>query len=68
MFNAAKDAIASRAALSFINERIRRYGKVERLKIDSGRKQVEERFGVEAGGKLWLEALAGLAGAVRKAG
>jgi hypothetical protein len=34
----------------------------------AGRKQVEERFSVEAGGKLWLEALAGLAGAARKAG
>ncbi|MEO6569336.1 MAG: hypothetical protein ABIO94_11290, partial [Opitutaceae bacterium] len=41
MFNAAKDAISSRAAQSYLNDRISRYGKVERLKIDSARKQVE---------------------------
>lgn len=33
-----------------------------------GRKQVEERYSVEAGGKLWLEALASIAGGARKAG
>jgi hypothetical protein len=41
MFNAAKDAITSHAAQTYLNDRIRRYGKVERLKIDSGRKQME---------------------------
>lgn len=41
MFNAAKDAIASHTAQNFLNARISRYGKVERLKIDSERKQVE---------------------------
>ena len=41
MFTAAKDALASRAAQTFLNERISRYGKVERLKIDSERKQME---------------------------
>ncbi|MEO7414895.1 MAG: hypothetical protein ABIZ81_16245 [Opitutaceae bacterium] len=41
MFNAAKDALASRAAQSFLNDRMSRYGKVERLKIDSERKQME---------------------------
>lgn len=41
MFNAAKDAIAGRAAQSFINERIRRYGKVQQLTIDSTQKRVE---------------------------
>lgn len=41
MFTAAKDALASRAAQTFLNERIARYGKVERLKIDSERKQME---------------------------
>ena len=34
----------------------------------AGRKQVEERYSVEAGGKLWVAALAGFAGAARKAG
>lgn len=41
MFNAAKDALASRAAQAFLNERLSRYGKVERLKIDSVRKEME---------------------------
>lgn len=41
MFNAAKDAIASRAAQTYLNDRLSRYGKVERLKIDSERKQME---------------------------
>jgi hypothetical protein len=41
MFNAAKDAIAGKSAQLFINERISRYGKVQRLKIDSGKKQLE---------------------------
>jgi hypothetical protein len=35
MFNAAKDAITGRAAQTYLNDRIRRYGKIERLKLDS---------------------------------
>lgn len=34
----------------------------------NGRKQVEERYSVEAGGRLWVNALAALAGDARKAG
>ncbi len=34
----------------------------------AGRRQVEERYSVEAGGKLWVSALASLSGAARKAG
>lgn len=41
MFNAAKDALASRAAQTYLNNLIARYGKVERLKIDSAKKQME---------------------------
>ena len=41
MFNAAKDAIASKSAQVFLNERIRRYGKIERLRLDSAKKQAE---------------------------
>ena len=41
MFNAAKDAITSKAAQSFINQRIARYGAVERLKLDSKNKSAE---------------------------
>ena len=41
MFTAAKDALTSRAAQTFLNDRISRYGKVQRLKIDSERKQLE---------------------------
>jgi hypothetical protein len=41
MFNAAKDAIASRAAQTYLNNFIARYGKVERLKLDSGKRRVE---------------------------
>ena len=41
MFAAAKDAMASRAAQSFLNSRIERYGKVTGLKIDSKRKTME---------------------------
>lgn len=41
MFNAAKDALASRAALSWANNFIARYGKVQDLKIDSRRKTLE---------------------------
>jgi len=41
MFNAAKDALASRAAQVWANTLIARYGKVQDLKIDSGRKTME---------------------------
>ena len=41
MFNAAKDALASRAAQAWANHLIARYGKVQDLKIDSRRKTVE---------------------------
>jgi hypothetical protein len=41
MFSAAKDALTSKAALSFINQRIARYGEVERLKLDSKNKSAE---------------------------
>jgi hypothetical protein len=41
MFNAAKDAFAAKTAQVFINERIVRYGNVQRLKLDSTKKQVE---------------------------
>jgi len=41
MFNAAKDALASRAAQSWANNLIARYGRVDHLKIDSRRKTLE---------------------------
>ena len=41
MFTAAKDAVASRAALVWANHLIARYGKVQSLKIDSRRKTME---------------------------
>lgn len=41
MFNAAKDAFTSRAAQSFINQRIARYGEVQSLKLDSRAKTIE---------------------------
>ncbi len=41
MFNAAKDALASQAAKAWANSLIARYGKVQDLKIDSGRKILE---------------------------
>jgi len=41
MFNAAKDALASRAAQTWANSLIARYGKVQDVKIDSRRKTVE---------------------------
>ena len=40
MFNAAKDAIASQAARSYVNGLIKRYGEVRELKIDSRAKTV----------------------------
>ncbi len=41
MFNAAKDALASKAAQAWANGLIARYGKVQDLKIDSRRKTLE---------------------------
>ena len=41
MFTAAKDALASRAAIVWVNQRIARYGRVQDLKIDSRRRTVE---------------------------
>lgn len=41
MFNYAKDAMTSRAAQAFVNSRISRYGRVDRLKIDSQNRQIE---------------------------
>jgi hypothetical protein len=41
MFNAAKDALTSRAAQAWANSLIARYGKVQELRIDSRRKCLE---------------------------
>jgi hypothetical protein len=41
MFSAAKDAIASKAAQTYINQRIARYGEVRTLKLDSRNKSGE---------------------------
>jgi hypothetical protein len=41
MFNAAKDALASRTAQVWVNNLIARYGKVQDLKIDSRLKTLE---------------------------
>ena len=41
MFNAAKDAFTSKAAQTYINQRIARYGEVKTLKIDSRNKTME---------------------------
>ncbi len=41
MFNAAKDVLASRAAQSWANNLIARYGEVQNLKIDSRGKTLE---------------------------
>lgn len=35
MFSAAKDAMASRAAQAYVNNRIARYGQLQELRIDS---------------------------------
>jgi hypothetical protein len=40
MINAVKDAVSSRAALTFVNSHIARYGTVQDLKIDSRQKTV----------------------------
>jgi hypothetical protein len=41
MFNAAKDAFTSKAAQTYINQRIARYGQVQTLRIDSRTKTME---------------------------
>ena len=41
MFNAAKDALASRGAQTWANALIARYGQVQALKIDSRLKMIE---------------------------
>lgn len=41
MLNAAKDALASKAAQTWANSLIARYGKVQAVKIDSRRKTLE---------------------------
>ena len=41
MFNAAKDALTSRAAQAWSSNLISRYGKVQDVKIDSRRKTLE---------------------------
>ncbi len=41
MLNAAKDAVASRAAQAWANTLIARYGKVQDLRIDSRQKTLE---------------------------
>jgi hypothetical protein len=40
MFTAAKDAVSSQAARSYVNGLIKRYGEVKELKIDSRAKTV----------------------------
>jgi len=41
MLNAAKDAFSSKAAQTWANSLIARYGKVQNVKIDSRRKTIE---------------------------
>lgn len=41
MLNLTKDAITSRAAQAFLNSRMARYGRVDRLKIDSTKRAIE---------------------------
>ena len=41
MFNAAKDAMTSKAALLYANQLMARYGRVQLLRIDSRAKTVE---------------------------
>jgi hypothetical protein len=41
MFKAAKDAFTSKAAQTYINKRIERYGEVQTLRIDSRAKTME---------------------------
>jgi hypothetical protein len=41
MFSAAKDLMTSKAAKAFVNEKIRNYGRVEDLTIDSKRRRID---------------------------
>jgi hypothetical protein len=41
MFHSAKDTLTSKAAQTFVNRRIARYGEVRMLKLDSRNKTVE---------------------------
>ncbi|ACB77322.1 hypothetical protein [Opitutus terrae] len=41
MFSAAKDAITSRAARTFLNQRMARYGEIQSLQLDSKNKSGE---------------------------
>lgn len=40
MFSAAKDRMASNAAKVYLNEKLRNYGRLEELEIDSGQRRV----------------------------
>lgn len=41
MFGATKDLMTSKAARAYLNNLISRYGEVEDLKIDSGRRRID---------------------------
>lgn len=41
MFGAAKDLMTSKAARAYLNNIISRYGEVQDLKIDSGRRKID---------------------------
>jgi hypothetical protein len=41
MFSAAKDLMTSKAAKAFVNDRIKNYGKVDELTIDSKRHRID---------------------------
>jgi hypothetical protein len=41
VFSAAKDRLASQAARAYLGERIRPYGTIEALEIDSARRRIE---------------------------
>src|SRR5688572_103636 len=41
MFSAAKDMMTSKAAKSYVNDFIKRYGRVDELTIDSKRKRID---------------------------
>jgi hypothetical protein len=41
MFTAAKDLMTSKAAKSYVNDFIKRYGRVEELTIDSKRRRID---------------------------
>lgn len=41
MFSAAKDMMTSKAAKAYVNDYIKRYGRVDELTIDSKRKRID---------------------------